>query len=231
MTICGSLVAQEVIARILGTRSAGIARRATLLGGGLYLVVGLVPAFLGLLGPSLLPGLAHSEHFLTELAEKYLPAFLYILFVGALVSAILSTVDSTLLAASALVSHNVIVSLRPDLSERGKLLLARAGVVALGFVAYALALGADTIYELVQQANGMGSAGILVVMLFALFTRLGGVWSGAVTLVVGFVSWAVGTYMTHWEATYAISLAASVGAYLFVALLEPRRWKAGANPS
>jgi uncharacterized sodium:solute symporter family permease YidK len=101
--------------------------------------------------------------------------------------------------------------------------------VALGFVAYALALGADTIYELVQQANGMGSAGILVVMLFALFTRLGGVWSGAVTLVVGFASWAVGTYVTHWEATYAISLAASVGAYLLVALLEGRRRKAGAH--
>jgi Na+/proline symporter len=223
MTLCGSLVAQEVAARILGTRSATIARQSTLLGGGIYLVVGLVPAFFGLIGPQLLPGLANPEHFLPELAEKFLPGFLYILFVGALVSAILSTVDSTLLAASALVSHNVIVSLKPGMSERGKLLLARGGVVLFGIVAYAFALGAESIFDLVQQANGIGSAGILVIMLFALFTRFGGTWSGAATLVVGFASWAVGTYVTKWEATYVISLAASLGTYVLAGLLE--RWR------
>lgn len=223
MTICGSLVAQEVVARILGTRSASIGRRATLLGGGIYLMVGLVPAFLGLLGPQLLPGLANPEHFLPELAKNFLPSFLYILFIGALVSAILSTVDSTLLAASALVSHNVIVSLRPAMSERGKLRMARAGVVVFGIVAYLLALGADTIFELVQQANGMGSAGILVMVVFGLFTRFGGIWPGAATLAVGFASWAIGTYLTKWEATYTISIAASLGTYLAVAGLELRR--------
>ncbi len=220
MTICGSLVAQEVVARILGTRSAGIARNATLVGGGLYLVVGLVPAFLGLIGPELMPGLANAEQLLPELAKKFLPGVLYVLFVGALVSAILSTVDSTLLAASALVSHNFFVSLRPQTSERGKLLAARAGVVVFGIVAYALALGAESIFELVQQANGLGSAGILVVMCFGLFTRFGGVRAASATLVVGFVTWALGTYLTGWEAMYLISLGASSATYVVVALVE-----------
>jgi SSS family transporter len=222
MTLCGSLVAQEVAARILGTRSAAIARQSTLWGGGIYLIVGLVPAFFGLIGPQLLPGLANPEHFLPELAEKFLPGFLYILFVGALVSAILSTVDSTLLAASALISHNLIVSLKPDMTDRNKLLLARGGVVLFGIIAYAFALGAETIFELVQQANGIGSAGILVIMVFALFTRFGGPWSGAATLTVGFASWAIGTYVTKWEATYLISLAASLGTFILVALIERR---------
>lgn len=223
MTICGSLVAQEVVARILGTRSASIARNATLIGGGLYLIVGLVPAFLGLIGPELMPGLANPEHLLPELAEKFLPGFLYILFVGALVSAILSTVDSTLLAASALVSHNFFVSLRPGTSERGKLLAARLGVVLFGIIAYALALGAESIFELVQQANGLGSAGILVVMVFGLFTRFGGKWAASATLITGFVTWAVGTYITEWETSYLISLAASVIAYVSVASIETIR--------
>lgn len=229
MTICGSLVAQEVVARILGTRSAGIARNATLIGGGVYLVVGLVPAFLGLIGPELMPGLQNPEHLLPELAEKYLPGFFYILFVGALVSAILSTVDSTLLAASALVSHNFFVSLRPGISERGKLLAARIGVVVFGIIAYGLALGAESIFELVQQANGLGSAGILVVMCFGLFTRFGGKWAGAATLVTGLATWAVGTYVTHWEASYLISIAASVVTYVMVASFETTRSKVAAH--
>ena len=153
MTLCGSLVAQEVAARVLGTKSPSVARNSTLLGGAMYLAIGLIPAFLGLLGTRLMPGLANPEQLLPELAEKYLHPFFYILFVGALVSAILSTVDSTLLAASSLVSHNFIVSLRPDMPDARKLFLARAGVVIFGVAAYALALGADNIFELVQQAD------------------------------------------------------------------------------
>ena len=227
MTICGSLVAQEVAARILGTRSAGIGRNSTLWGGAIYLLVGLVPAFLGLIGPQLMPGLSNPEHLLPELAQKFLPGFLYILFVGALVSAILSTVDSTLLAASALISHNFIVSLRPGLSDRQRLYLARGGVVFFGIVAYVLALGAKSIFELVQQANGMGSAGILVIMVFGLFTRFGGAWAGMTTLAVGFLTWAFGMYVMAWDASYLISLLASIGAYGVAGIVERKLSRSG----
>ncbi|MFN3408052.1 MAG: sodium:solute symporter family protein [Limisphaerales bacterium] len=220
MTICGSVVAQEIVARILGTRTPSIARNATLIGGALYLVVGLIPAAIGLFGPQLAPGLDDPEHLLPRLAEEHLPGILHIIFVGALVSAILSTVDSTLLAASALVSHNVVVSFKPTMTERQKLLTARLGVVFFGLLAYVLALGAETIFELVQQANGMGSAGILVVMIFGLFTRWGGVLTSATTLAVAFGTWAAGTYLTGWEATYLISLAAALTTYVVGGWLE-----------
>jgi Na+/proline symporter len=220
MTLGGSLVAQEVVARVLGARSATVAQRALWIGGGLYLAVGLIPAFLGLIGPQLLPGLADPEQLLPELARRHLSPFLYVLFAGALVSAILSTVDSTLLAASAVVSHNVIASIKPGMSDRARLLTARVGVAVFGVVAYGLALESDSIFELVQQANGLGSAGLLVVMVFGLFTRFGGVWAGASTLVVGFGTWALGTYATEWESTYLISLCASLATYLLAGVVE-----------
>ncbi|HEY2953310.1 MAG TPA: sodium:solute symporter family protein, partial [Verrucomicrobiae bacterium] len=210
-TLCGSVVAQEVAARILGTKSPAVARNSSLLGGGIYLLVGLIPAFLGLVATRLMPGVADAETVLPELAQKYLPTILYILFAGALVSAILSTVDSTLLAASSLVSHNFIVSLRPGMSDKRKLLLARSGVVVFGVVAYALALSKDSVFELVQQANGVGSAGIFVVVVFGLFTRFGGRRAGFATVLAGFGTWAYGTYVGHWEFTYLISLASSLG--------------------
>ncbi len=230
MTVCGSLVAQEVIARVLATRSPTVARQATLLGGGLYLTVGLIPAFLGLIGVGLLPGLDDPEQILPRLAARYLPTFLYILFIGALVSAILSTVDSTLLAASSLVAHNFVVSFRPDMPDRRKLLLARTGVGAFGLVAYGLALGADSIFELVQQANGVGSSGILVLVVFGLFTRFGNARAGYATLTVGLAVWICGTYLGHWTCTYLLSLAAAALTYLAAALSEPCHRSASSRP-
>src|SRR5690606_21213816 len=56
--ILGSLVAQELIARVAASRSATTARRASYLACGLYLFVGASPVVLGLLGPALLPTLA-----------------------------------------------------------------------------------------------------------------------------------------------------------------------------
>ena len=50
--ICGTIVAVELISRFLGARSAEVAGMGTVLGGGIYLIVGLVPVFLGLVGPA-----------------------------------------------------------------------------------------------------------------------------------------------------------------------------------
>lgn len=223
MAICGSLVAQEVISRILATRSPAVARAATLYGGGLYLVVGLIPALLGLLGSQLLPDLADSEHVLPRMAEKYLPPLLYILFTGALVSAILSTVDSTLLAASALVSHNLVFSCRPGMSDRARLIAARVGVLVFGILAYVLALGAESVFELVQQANGVGSAGIFVLMLFGLYSGWGGPRTALATLVAGLVTWVYGTYIGDWTCTYLVSLGAALSTFAVGALVE--QWR------
>lgn len=211
VTLVGSVVSQELAARALGTRSATTARNAALSGAGLYLVVGLIPAGLGLIGPQLLPDLAHPEGFLPELASRHLPRFAQILFIGALVSAILSTVDSTLLAASALVSHNLVASLRPGLSDPARLRIARAGVVVLGLVAYGLALGSDSVHELVVQANGVGSAGIFVLMVFGLFSRFGGPRAAGTALALGLGVWAYGSWGSPWVATHLPGLGRFTG--------------------
>jgi SSS family transporter len=219
--IIGSLVAQELAARILGARSPDVAAKAATYGGMLYLTVGLIPALLGLLGPTLLPGLADPETFLPALAQKYLPPFLFMLFAGALVSAILSTVDSALLAASSLASHNFIVSFRPDLGDRQRLLLARGGVVLLGLVSALFAMSADSIFELVQHANGVGSAGIFALLVFGLYAgNFGGPRAGLATLAVGLVTWIHGTFFTDWSAPYLCSLVASLTTFVVAAKLE-----------
>ncbi|MBE7502806.1 MAG: sodium:solute symporter family protein [Verrucomicrobiales bacterium] len=218
--ICGSVVAQELVARVLATRSPTVARRSALAGGGLYIGVGLIPVFIGLVGVELLPNLDHPEQILPRLAQQHLAPALYVLFAGALVSAILSTVDSTLLAASALTVHNLVLPHQPGLDEATKVRWSRFGVVAFGLMAWALALGAETIFELVESASAFGSAGIFVIVLFGLFTRFGGPRSATAALIVGALIWILGTYVLAWEVVYLFALGGAALAYAAVACRE-----------
>jgi Na+/proline symporter len=220
--VCGSLLAAEMLSRILGCKSAATARNATLVGAAIYIVAGLIPATIGLVGPTLVPALEEPEQLVSVLAKQHLSTFLYVLFAGALISAILSTVDSCLLAAASLTSHNLIVPLKPTLTDRQKVLTARIGVAAFGVLAYVIALSASGIYELVATASAFGSAGIFVVGLFGLFSRLGGAPSAYAALVAGVVVWAAGEYWLDWSTPYVAALAASLAAYLLAAVVRRR---------
>jgi Na+/proline symporter len=220
--IFGTMVSVELIARILGTNSASTARNACLIGGGLYLAVGLIPVYLGLVGPGLLPGLAEPEQLIPSLAEKYLPTFVYVVFAGAVISAILSTVDSVLLSGGSIISHNVVAPLRPGLSEAGRVRAARACVVLLGLVAFAIALRSTTIHELVETASSIGSSGLIVVALFGLFTRFGGPAAALAALATGAVVWLAGIFFSFTSVPYVLAVGLATLAYVVVGLRPAR---------
>lgn len=212
--IIGSMFSQEVAARVLASRSASTARRMTICGGMLYLVVGLIPVLIGLAGTRLLPELSHPEQLLPELARQHLNAWLYILFAGALISAILSTVDSALLAASALVSHNLILSFKPAWNEQHKLRTARLCTMSLGVVAYGLASTSESVHDLVEEASGFASAGVFVSILFAMYSRVGHARSATAAMLSGAAVWVGGAYIFDWKYPYLLSLVAALIAYL-----------------
>ena len=223
--VCGSLFAQELVARVLAARSATVARRSTIAASALYVAVGLVPVFIGLVGPRLLPALEHGEELLPRLGTMLLSPLGYVIFAGALVSAILSTADSALLVAGSLVSHNVIVQRVPNMTERGKVRAARAGVIVFGVVAYGLALASEGVHELVQQASGFGSAGLFVIALVSLWSRFGDDRSAIASLAAGVVVYSVCAYVLETELPYLSSLAAAIGAYAVVGLVTAK-WPA-----
>lgn len=218
--ITGSVIAQELIARVLAVRSPQLARRASLMGGTLYLTLGLIPVAIGLIGARLLPGLEEPEQLLPAIAQQHLSTFLYVLFAGALVSAILSTVDSALLAAAALVEHNLVLPLKPGMSERAKIRVARLGVLGAGLIAYTLALHAEGVYELVVESSAFGGAGIFIVVVFGLFTTFGGARAAGTAIIVGIGAWIAGKYLIGWPTPYLLSLAAAAMSYLVIAPFE-----------
>ncbi|MGD9805319.1 MAG: sodium:solute symporter family protein [Hyphomicrobiaceae bacterium] len=223
VVLCGSLVAVELISRFLGARTASVAARGTITGGLMYLAMGLFPLFLGLVGPTLIKDLTEPEQIVPKLAESYLPPIGYALFVGALVSAILSVVHAALHAPAAQLSHNVIVKLIPGLSPRGRLYSVRLSVLVLSAVAWALAHAVATIRELVELASAFGSAGAIVIALFGLFTRFGGAAAAIASLVSGSVVWAVGKFAFELQAPYLLALGVSCSAYICIGVFERAR--------
>ncbi|PQA87048.1 sodium:solute symporter family transporter [Hyphococcus luteus] len=172
--VIGSLVTQEVITRFLAARSSTIAKGAAFSAAGLYMVIGLMPVLIGLSGAHLdVPG-AVGDNFLPAIAVQYLPPVLAIVFVGALFSAILSTVDSNLLAVSSLICINILKKLHQRSSERGQLMIARFGTAFAGVGALAVALGGSDIYELIALTSVFGQGAIVVATLVGLRTRFGG---------------------------------------------------------
>ncbi len=170
--ILGSLVAPEAISRTLAARSPQVARRACFWGAGLYFLVGLIPVIIALVGTHLIPPVAEADAFLPALVSRFLPPWLAVLFLGALVSAILSTIDSTLLSVAGLASRNVLLPLfKSPVAEKTKVRLSRSIVIIAGLIAYGIATAGESIYSLVETASSFGSAGFLVCLLGGLFLR------------------------------------------------------------
>lgn len=207
--VIGSLTATEVVSRVIAARSGAVARRASLMAGTMYIAIGLIPIVVALLATSFMPPIAESETILPAVARDVLPTLAFALFAGGLVSAILSTVDSTLLVSSGLLAHNLIVPLARITDERRKVLVARAGVLSFGLIAYALALTASGVLTLVEQASALGSTGIVITVLFGLFTKLGSPRTAGATLIVGLVSY-VGGVGAGIDVPFLVSLACSL---------------------
>lgn len=216
--VLGSVVATELAGRIIATRTAGVARNSSLYAGMLYLVVGLIPLLIGLSAAAQLQ-LADAEQVVPVMARELMPTIAYAAFVGAIISAILSTVDSTLLTASGILSHNLIVPIARVSRESTRVLLARLGVLAFGIVAYSLALTAEGVYALVEQASAFGSSGALVVICFGLFTSFGRSRAAVCTLLTGTIAYLVFT-MLDANAPFLFSLASAFACYVMIGAIE-----------
>lgn len=223
--VFSTIAAQELTARLLAARSPALARGATAAGGLLYLLVGLIPVLLGLGAVAVVGHDAEPEQLLTRLAHDELPLPLYILFLSALVSAILSTLSGALLVAGSLAAHNLIGHWRQaPLDEAAKLRWNRIAVALLGLVAWGFARSNETLYGLAREAAGLGSAGMLVLMLFALMPRrIGGAASAAAALLTSLAIYLLGEHVFDWPYPYLGSLATALLVYLLLAPLTRRR--------
>ncbi|MCB0669484.1 MAG: sodium:solute symporter family protein [Saprospiraceae bacterium] len=227
--ILGSLVAAELITRAIASKTARVARNASFVAFFIYVFIGIIPVVVGLLGAQEISGLSHSEQILPLMAEKYLPDLLYVIFMGALLSAIISTVDSALLTCGSLTSHNIILPVikkRRTVTEEQKVKIARRSVLIYGTIAYVMALYAEGVYHLVEEASSFGSAGLVVVLFFALYAKSWSALAAMFSLIGGVVSYILGAHVFNLQHPFLLSLISSLTLYL-VGMFMERNWSTG----
>ncbi|MEC8992997.1 MAG: sodium:solute symporter family protein [Candidatus Latescibacterota bacterium] len=187
----GNLAGQDLIQRTLSSRDDNIAVRSAYYSGLIYVTIGFLPVLLGMAGAILLPDLADPDLVMMALAEHYLPTFALILFVGALVSALLSSADSALLAPASVVGWDILRHFRPQADERTCLIVSRIAVVLFGLFALALALHKTSVYDLMVD-----SWSVLLATLFVPLTA--GIWwsranaaGSLASILVGAAAWLI----------------------------------------
>jgi len=186
----GSLPAQDLFQRIMSARTATISKWSAVIAGFLYVAVGLLPVFLGIVGRIAIPE-SSGEKILIELALKYLSPPLIAVMIGALLSAIMSSADSALLAPASIIGHNLVPLLRPGASETLQLNWCKWSVPLLCGCSLVLALYFQNIYRLCQEAWGVLLTGVAAPMIFGVYwakANMAGALAGA---VAGVISWLI----------------------------------------
>lgn len=204
--ILGSLISQESITRILAARSARQAKSIAIWAGFVYLFVGCLPVTLGILGHFTSIHVIDHEQYIIKLAETYLSPIGQMIFLGALVSAILSTVDSILLSGGGLISHNFLIPKLKISTESYKLFLTRFCITFMASLAFFISLNGDGIYTLIELASSWGSAGILTITLMGLWTPLGNSYAAILTLVTGVILPPILEHGFHIETPFLVTL-------------------------
>lgn len=136
-----------------------------------------------------MPSLENSDLVLPTVALKFLPPWVFVIFSVGLLAALMSSADSAMLIPPSIIAWNLLPMIKPSVSERTKLIVARALVPVIALTSLAIALWAKTIYFL------MNLSWELILMVQAIPFILGMYWKKANRLaaissvIVNFAIW------------------------------------------
>ncbi|HSR67279.1 MAG TPA: sodium:solute symporter family protein [Acidobacteriota bacterium] len=191
----GNIPAQDLTQRIFASRSAQTARRACWCAGTGYLLFGMIPVMLGLAAHLLLPA-DQQQAIVPALGQAFLSPLTFIIFLLTLASAILSTIDSALLAPASILSLNLL-----ERFNRGRLssnLLTRLCIVFISAASVAVAYLGEDAYSLLEDAYSLPLVGLLVPLTLGIYGRACGQRPALWSMAVGAGVWAV-HYSLGWD--------------------------------
>ena len=194
----GAIPAQDYLQRTCAARDESTAVKSTFVAAALYISFGVLSPLIGVvaygaLGPDL-EGVA-SEFILISMADKFLPPILVAVFVAVLASALMSTSDSSLLAGATMFTENMVKPFKPDLTDKGQLLLTRLALVVSGIISLLIAMFAETVYQLAVLANSSILVGMSAPYIIGMHWKKANHLGALASFATGVVSWiALGIY-------------------------------------
>lgn len=224
----GSIPSQDVFQRSMSSRSSGVAVRSCYIAGILYLSVAMLPLFICLCIKQLYPGqiTGDTQLVLPNMVIAHMSMPVQILFFGSLLSAIMSTTSSAILAPASILSENFIRPLaKHRLTDRQLLLLTRIGVLIFSFFATVMATMRSNIYELVGESSILSLVSLFAPLTLGLYWKRASSAGALLSMVLGIVSWIIfELYEITWPSLVPATLI-STGAMIAGSYLWPNHKK------
>ncbi|MCB1672223.1 MAG: sodium:solute symporter family protein [Gammaproteobacteria bacterium] len=192
----GSIPQQDVFQRVNTSKNEKVAVWATTCGGIAYFFFAAVPLYLvysaSLIDPAQTAALMQedSQLVLPTFVLTHMPFWLQAVFFGALLSVIMSTASSTLLAPSVTFTENVLKNFRPGMTDRQLLKATRVTVLVFTLLVIANAtLSHSSIHAMVENAYRITLAGVFIPLTAGLFWRKASNLGAALSIGLGLGSW------------------------------------------
>ncbi len=217
----GNIPGQDLMQRVFSAKSANTARLACILAGILYLAFGLIPVGLALAVFHLQPWV--QQEVITHLARSLLHPIPFTIFFLALISAILSTIDSAILSPASVLSQNIFSRIGGD--RLPSLVLNRLSVVLVTAASVGMTFSGESAYELLEGAYELTMVGLFVPLAFGIYLQPRGEWPAFGAMFSGTALWLV-HYLMGWELLFGfIPLHMAIAATLLAAGVYFLLWR------
>jgi SSS family transporter len=198
----GSIPSQDVFQRSMSSNSSRTAVLSCYIAAAMYLTIAMLPLFISLCTRYLYPEQIQGDTQLAlpnmVLAHTSLP--IQILFFGSLMSAIMSTTSSVILAPAAILSENLIKPLmRNRISDKRMLIITRVSVLLFSVLATVMACMRSNIYELVGESSILSLVSLFAPLTFGLYWKRASSGGALLSMMLGMLTWIIFEfYETSW---------------------------------
>ncbi len=185
----GAIAANSIIQRALSARTEHIAQQSFFVATIFYIVIGTIPIALGLIASITMQDGVDPNAILVDIAFEHLHPVAVAIFVGAIISAIMSTSDSVLLSTGAITSTNLLPLVVKRPSDKLRLAVARYTIPIGALVATFVAFGAERVVEVLIAAAGPLLAMTIVPFTACFWWEKANKYGGLAGIFGGLIGW------------------------------------------
>ena len=187
----GDIGGSVLTARALAAKDEVAATRGFVYGGFIYLVLGMIPVIVGMCAFILYPGLPESEldNVFPWFVQEHLPGWIVILFFVAASSAIVSTAGDTILTAGALIGYTAFSVIKPESTDRQRLMVTRFFMVIVTGCSLIFGLALGDLYRLLVFAGAVSFPVLSAISICGILWPKANVAGAWLSMITGTLSW------------------------------------------
>ncbi len=179
------VVGPDIYSKVFCARDGKVAKTSALWAALIVAIFAVMITLLGMGAAALYPSIAPEQAFPVMIKELF-PPVVGAIILAALISATMAAADSCVLSAGTIFTLDIVRKMRPGMSERQTLMLAKWSIVIFAVLSLLLALYLNGVISSLLFAYTIFSAGVIVPTLAGFFKdKLKLTWAGAMASVIG----------------------------------------------